>query len=330
MSVSRNNFETALKKDLSGVKVLITGAAGCIGAWCVKVLQDCGAIPIIYDLSDNRSRLEMVTQNADKVIWEQGDITDYQHLMQIIERHYITAIIHLAALQVPFCIADPIGSTRINIMGSINILEAARQNGIKRLCYASSVAAPAMGDNDYLATLYGAHKICGEQMAGVYWQDWQTPSIGIRPGIIYGPARDQGMSAAPSLAALAAFEGHDYTVPFSGPLTFCHAEDAAYRFVAAISKDQSGAPVFEMNGTPAETLEIVTAINAYSQSNITFMGEAMPFPALKDNGALDSHLGVPPYRALDKGIKDTITHYETAKARGFDTKALAKRLLERL
>ena len=114
------------------------------------------------------------------------------------------AVIHPAALQVPFCKADPVGSTQINVMGSINILEVARQQSISRLSYASSIAAPAMTSDDALSTLYGAHKVCGEQMAAVYWQDWGVPSIGIRPGIIYGPGRDQGMSAAPTIAMLAA------------------------------------------------------------------------------------------------------------------------------
>lgn len=320
--------------DIKDRAILITGAAGCIGAWAVKLLLENGAKPVIYDLTENKTRLELALAggqvgSADDVIWEQGDITDYRRLTQIIKKHDITAIIHLAALQVPFCKADPVGSTRVNVMGSINILEAARQAGIKRLAYASSVAAPAMGDNDFLATLYGAHKICGEQMAVVYWQDWQVPSIGIRPGIIYGPGRDQGMSAAPSIAMLAALEGRAYTVPFSGPLTFCHVEDAALRFVAAISKDQTGAPIFDMNGTPADTAEIIKLIKAKTDANanLGYNGNSMPFPANKDDGSLDQLLGVPPYRTLEAGIDDSLTHFTTAKSRGIDIAALAARLI---
>ena len=233
-----------MSSDLKNKSVLITGAAGCIGAWTVKLLYEIGAKPVVYEITENRSRLDLAMKESDNVTWELGDIIDFNRLTEVISSHDISAIIHLAALQVPFCKADPIGSTQVNVIGSINVLEAARQTGIRRLVYASSVAAPAMGDNDYLATLYGAHKVCGEQMAGVFWQDWQVPSIGIRPGIIYGPGRDQGMSAAPSIAMLAAIEGQPYTVPFSGPLTFCHVEDAALRFVSAISKEQKGAPVF--------------------------------------------------------------------------------------
>ncbi len=314
--------------DFAGKSILVTGAAGCIGAWTVKCLTEMGAKPVVYDLTDNRARLDLIMEGAEDVVWETGDITDYDRLTAIIAQYDISAIIHLAALQVPFCKADPVGSTRVNVMGSINILEAARQAGIKRLSYASSVAAPAMGDNEFLATLYGAHKICGEQMAAVYWQDWQVPSIGIRPGIIYGPGRDQGMSAAPSVAMLAALEGKPYNVPFSGPLTFCHVEDAALRFIGAVSKDQTGAPVFEMNGTPADTASILDMITAKTEvsAEISFSGDPMPFPAEPDDGRLDELIGASPYRSLEQGIEDTLLMFKQAKKRGVDIPALAERL----
>jgi len=309
--------------------VLVTGATGCIGAWAVKLLTEMGAKPVIYDLSENRSRLHLIMEGADNVTWEQGDITDFERLKNVMAQYDISAIIHLAALQVPFCKADPVGSTRVNVMGSINILEAARQAGLQRLTYASSVAVPAMDDNEFLTTLYGAHKICGEQMAGVYWQDWQVPSIGIRPGIIYGPGRDQGMSAAPSIAMLAALNGKAYTIPFSGTLTFCHVEDAARRFVAAISKDQEGAPVFEMYGTPEKTAKIVDIIKTKTSVNadIRFEGNAMPFPAEKDDGELDALIGVTPYLSLEDGITHTLACFKEAEKRGIDISALAEKLM---
>jgi len=309
--------------------VLVTGAAGCIGAWTVKLLTEMGANPIVYDLSKNRSRLHLIMDGADDVIWEQGNISDFEKLKGVIIKHDVSAIIHLAAVLSPTCKTDPLDSTRANIMGSINILEAARQTVVKRITYASSVAVPAMGDNEYLATLYGAHKFCGEQMAGVYWQDWQTPSIGIRPGIIYGPGRDQGMSAAPSIAMLAALEGKPYTIPFSGYMAFCHAEDAAQRFVAAISKDQIGAPVFDMNGTHENTAKIVELIKTKTGVNaeINFTGDAIPFPAEKDDGKLDGLLGVAPYRSLEDGITHTLACFKEAKERGIDISALSERLI---
>ena len=129
---------------------------------------------------------------------------------------------------------------------------------------------------------------------------------------------------------LAALEGKPYTVPFSGPLTFCHVEDAALRFVTAISKDQTGASVFEMNGTPADTAQIINIIKTKTGVNaeLGFSGGAMPFPAEKDDGGLDKLLGVAPYRSLENGITHTLKHFKSAKERGIDIAALTASLTD--
>lgn len=315
---------------LADKAVLVTGAAGCIGAWVVKLLRQMGAVPVVYDLVDNRERLHLIMDGADSVAWELGDITDFDRLKQVAEQHSVTAIIHLAALQVPFCKADPVGSTRINVMGSINILELARQRGIDCLSYASSIAAPAMTDSDALSTLYGAHKVCGEQMAGVYWQDWGVPSIGIRPAIIYGPGRDQGMSAAPTIAMLAAAAGEAYTNPFSGDVAFVHAEDAATRFIAAASKSYDRADVYDMNGTPESVTQVIEQIQQMvPEADLRMDGDPMPFPAVPDNGDLDALLAVAPYRSMADGIVSTLADFEQARVRGIDLRALFLKTLEK-
>lgn len=316
--------------DLKGKSVLITGAAGCIGAWVVKKLSDLGAIPVVFDLTENRTRLHLIMDKADDVIWECGDITDYDRLSAVIRNHNIYGIIHLAALQVPFCKADPIGSVKVNVVGTTHIFEVARQHGIKRLSYASSIAAPAMGDNNHLATLYGAHKVCGEHMAAVYWQDWQVPSVCIRPGVIYGPGRDRGMSAAPTLAALAALFGQSYTVPFSGPVAFVYVEDAAERFIGAVSRDVEGAPVFDMQGTEASVEDVLSEIKSTLQgADVTLTGNALPFPHAPDDGSLDAFIAASPYHSLKDGIAQTFRVFETARDRKVLTSELAIQIIER-
>ncbi len=302
--------------DIKGKTILITGAAGCIGAWVVKKLLMQGARPIIFDLSKNTARLDLIMDNTDTVIWETGDITDYDRLSDVIAKHKVFAIIHLAAMQTPYCKANPINGIKINVLGTANVFEVARQYGIKRLTYASSIAAPAMGNNDFLATLYGAHKVCGEHMAAVYWQDWQVPSVCIRPGVIYGPGRDQGMSAAPTVAILAAINKQDYTIPFSGPVAFVHVEDAADRFIAVISRDVNGAPVFDMQGTEADVMEVANEIKLQIQNaNIKLKGPPLPFPHAPDDGSLDRFINVPPYRSLRDGIADTIAVFKRVYTR---------------
>jgi nucleoside-diphosphate-sugar epimerase len=309
--------------NLEGRAVLVTGAAGCIGAWTVKLLTEIGAVPVVFDLTDNRQRLELIMNGAESVTWELGDITDFERLQAVAEKHNIEAIIHLAALQVPFCKTDPVGSTKINVIGSTHILELARLRGITRLSYASSIAAQAMDNNEWLATLYGAHKVCTEQMSAVYWQDWKVPSVGIRPAIIYGPGRDQGMSSAPTVAMLAAAVGDSYQIPFSGNISYVHVEDAALRFVAAVSKSSVGAYVFDLDGTPADIEQVISLIES-EQTNaaISYTGDPMPFPAESDNGLLNQFLDIPGCRPMAQGVADTIAVFGQAKERGVDLKQL--------
>lgn len=316
--------------ELNNKSILITGAAGCIGAWVVKKLLDQGAKPVVFDVTGNRERLDLIMPDVSDVVWETGDITDYDRLCAVIKSHDIYAIIHLAALQVPYCKVDPIGSVKVNVLGTAHIFEAARQHGIRRLAYASSIASPAMGDNDYLATLYGAHKVCGEQMAAVYWQDWQVPSVCIRPGVIYGPGRDRGMSAAPTVAMLAAFNGQSHSIPFSGPVAFVHAEDAADRFIGAVSRDVQGAPVFDMQGTEADVADVISEIGRQTQgAKIEMTGNPLPFPHAPDDGSLDGFIGANAYKSMKNGIAQTLKTFEQARERGLLTPDVAAKMIEK-
>lgn len=300
---------------LSGRRVLVTGAAGCIGAWTVKLLSELGAQPVIFDLSKDRTRHRLI--GAGEAKWVHGDICDFAALIKVIKSEDIYAIIHLAALQVPLAKADPLLGTRVNVIGTANILEAARQAGITRTVFASSIAAPAMGDNPYLDTLYGAHKVCNEQMAKVYWQDWQVPSVCIRPGVIYGPGRDQGMSAAPTIAMLATLVGRGYDIPFTGSVSFVHAKDAAARFIGAVSRETSGALVFDMDGMKCTMNSVLEIIRARASSGkITISGAPLPFPANSDDGRLDAYIGAPPHLSFVDGMAQTLFVFETARRRG--------------
>ena len=186
--------------------VLVTGAGGCIGAWVLGILEASGARCVAFDLRDDRRRpaLVMGEKAASGLVWETGDIADAARLNQVVSEHEIGSIIHLAGLQIPFCKASrrtrvesprtlnrsnssSAAGARVNVLGTINVLEAARAAGIGRTAYASSTAAHGMPPGGkWIATLYGAYKLANEQTAGVYWLDWQVPSVGLRPNVVYG------------------------------------------------------------------------------------------------------------------------------------------------
>lgn len=205
--------------------VMVTGAAGCIGAWAMAILSRSGVPCIAADMSDNRARpaLVMGEEAALALPWVICDVTDGARVSELVAEHDIRAIIHLAGLQVPFCAANPALGARVNVEGTVNILEAARTAGIRRVAYASSVAALAFpAGGAYKETLYGAYKVANEQCAHVYWNDWQVPSVGIRPNVVYGVGRDQGMSSVNTVAIQAAVQGRPFEIPFSGPYSWLY------------------------------------------------------------------------------------------------------------
>src|SRR5436309_5742494 len=89
--------------------VLVTGAQGCIGAWVTHELVDRGRAVVAFDLPGDRHRLRLLMSEEAlaAVRFVDGDVTDLTLLERVLDDHAVTSVIHLAALQVPFCRADP-------------------------------------------------------------------------------------------------------------------------------------------------------------------------------------------------------------------------------
>ncbi len=123
-------------------RTLVTGALGCIGAWVVRSLVQDQLAVVALDASgdDHRFKLLLSPEERAQVQRLQGDITDLPALERVVQEHGITHVIHLAALQVPFCKNDPALGARVNVVGTVNVFEAARRAGIRQVTYASSIA----------------------------------------------------------------------------------------------------------------------------------------------------------------------------------------------
>lgn len=307
------------KADFDG-PVLVTGAGGCIGSWALAILIRAGVPVVAFDLSDDKRR-PLLLASEDEVAsipWLTGDIADTEAVARAIAEHKVRAVIHLAALQVPFCKADPVAGAKANVVGTVNVLEAARHNGLKRVAYASSIAAHSfLPGQPWLATLYGAYKLCDEMIAHTYAADWGVPSVGLRPGVVYGVGRDQGLTSKTTVAILAAAAGRSYTVPFSGAVSALHAGEVASAFIRAVSKERDGAEVFDINGRATSVedwLEIVRRLAPEAQLRIE--GEALPFPAELSDEPLQRYLGDYGPVPLEEGIEVTYRDFRRLLAAG--------------
>src|SRR5712691_6908393 len=301
--------------------VVVTGAGGCIGSWVLALLARAGVPACALDLSEDKRRplLLMSEEELKKVQSRTGDISDTAAVLRILEAAHPSAIIHLAALQVPFCKADPIAGAKVNVVGTVNIFEAARRLGIKRLAYASSIAAYGAMDEGHGAmhTLYGAYKYCDEQIAKVYSEDWGIHSVGIRPGVVYGVGRDQGLTSKTTFAILAAAAGKPYEVPFSGGVSWLYAGEVASAFVHAVSRERAGAPVFDMNGVYAPVEEGLRILKQLAPSAaITSSGQPLAFPMHLPDEPLRGYLGDYGNISLAEGIRETYEAFRSLIQRG--------------
>ena len=175
-TVSRDDFDRP---------VLVTGSSGCIGSWALAILVRAGVPAVSFDLDTSRRRpgLLMSEEELAQVAWVEGDIADAEAVDRAVAENGVGAILHLAALQVPFCKADPVAGARVNVVGTVAVFEAARRHGVSRIAYASSIAAHgAPADSAYALTLYGAYKACDEAIARTYWQDWAGAEHRPSPG----------------------------------------------------------------------------------------------------------------------------------------------------
>lgn len=305
---------------------MVTGALGCIGAWVVRNLIQAGAATTIFDLGTDLKRLRLIMTDDELALVtfaEGGDVTNLDLLKRAFSEHPITHIIHLAALQVPFCRANPPLGAQVNVTGTVNVFEAARQAGIGRVVYASSIAVygprdvypPGLLRHD--APLdprnhYGVYKQANEGTARLYFAETGISSIGLRPYTVYGPGRDQGMTSAPTSAMLAAARGEGFHIPFGGTSGYQHADDVAKTFIQAAFVPFEGAGVFNLKGEIAHMSAIVAAIERAApevEGRITFDDVPVALPDGADDSELVKLLGTVPNRPLADGIAATIEHF---------------------
>jgi UDP-glucuronate 4-epimerase len=298
------------------MRYLVTGALGAIGAWTVRALLDRGHDVVTFDLggSDHRLRLAVSDDELAGLTRVQGDVTDLEQLQAVMEAHDIAGVVHLAALQVPFVREDPVAGAKVNVTGTVNVLEAVRRrgDGMAPVVYASSIAALPTAAGEYPGTLYGVFKLANEGTARRYFEDYGVSSVGLRPHTVYGPGRDQGLTSAPTAAMVAAAKGEAYTIPFGGALQFQYSADAGEAFVRASEAGAQGASVHNLDGPVVSVDDVIAAIEQAAPEaagRITASGDPLPFPPSVDSTSFTELVGGPTSRPFAEGVAAAIAAF---------------------
>jgi nucleoside-diphosphate-sugar epimerase len=210
----------------------------------------------------------------------------------------------------------------VNVLGTTNVLEAARRHGVGGpVVYASSIAVygpeGTLAGDDVPGTLYGVLKRTNEGTAVRYFEDYGLASVGLRPHTVFGPGRDQGLTSAPTLAMVAAAAHAPYEIPFGGRMQLQHTADVGEAFARAALLDYEGTAVYDLDGDVLAVEEIVALIQeAVPAAQITVGAVRLPLIAEVDGTGFVALLGGSVMGPAAERIPESVRAFADLIARG--------------
>jgi len=191
--------------ELDGLSIVVTGGAGFIGSHLVDRLIKMGNHVIVYDNFDGyyagkQDNLRNHIGNPDFTLIR-ADILDYDALRKVMKK--VDIVFHLAAQAgVRYSLENPIRTNKVNTTGTLNVLNAARAKGLKKVIFASS--SSVYGVPQYVPvdekhptnpmSVYGASKLVAEKYCLIYNEIYSLPTVILRYHTVYGPRQRPDMA----------------------------------------------------------------------------------------------------------------------------------------
>jgi UDP-glucose 4-epimerase len=226
------------------MKVLVTGGMGVIGSMVSELFVQAGLRPVLMARHIDRNLIQTIEAKVDI---ELGDVLDLPRLISIIQRHGITHIIHMAALIGALSHQNPPHSVQVNVIGTLNVLEAARLMKVQRVVYASAkgVYGHISGEyghphfralpEDYPKNpyrIYDSEKLMGEHIGQFYQRTYGLEFAALRFSGTFGPGKTvrHGDKAALSMLVEGAFAGRPVHIEKGGDqrTDYIYNKDAAF------------------------------------------------------------------------------------------------------
>jgi len=309
---------------------LVTGGAGFIGSNLVRVLLKAGhEVRILDDFSSGKA--ENLADLPGQVGLFRGSVTDAKILDDAVCG--IDGVFHQAAIPaVPRSIEDPIKTHEVNATGTLMLLEACRNNGVKRLVFAASSSAYGNVDADVKVedltpdpcSPYAAQKLMAESYCKVYTQTMGMPAIALRYFNVFGPwqAPDSDYAAVIPAFIRKMIHGQSPVVFGDGLQSrdFTFIDDVVRANIAAMNApDEAAGGVYNIAcGERTTLLDLINALNRILGTSLS--PDLQPERAgdvrhsLADISSAQSHLGWAPSIDLESGLRQTV---DWLRAKGF-------------
>lgn len=290
-------------------KYLITGGAGFVGTnLAERLIREGKRVVIVDDLSGGKE--ERIPKEA---IFHKLDICNTEELTKAMEG--VEVVVHLAALpRVQFSIEHPFEAQRVNVDGTLSVLEAARAAGVQRIVYAAS--SSAYGDQDVMPLTetmqaqpkspYGLHKYYGEVMMKLWADIHDMETVSLRFFNVYGPHLDPNGAYALVIGKFLKqrLDGQPMTITGDGEQSrdFTHVFDTIDAVIRAAESDKVGkGEVFNVgagrNITVNEIARLIGGPVEYIVPRIE------PKHTLADSSRIKEVLGWEPTIRIEDGIQ---------------------------
>jgi nucleoside-diphosphate-sugar epimerase len=238
--------------------VLVTGAEGFLGRALVRLLEHSGQRVIALDASEPEPSDR--PSGATKVLC---DITDRRELERVFCEHDIAKVVHLAAILPTAAQRDPVRATNVNVAGSLNLLEQARQSGVARFVFGSSLSIYGTCVPDHVISetyraapedLYGAAKLYVEHMGNAFAVSGGPEFVSLRIGRVVGAGARSKTSAWRSeiFELLRTDQPANITLPYVGPerVLLLHVDDVAGALMTLLEAPR---PAHRIYNAPCES-----------------------------------------------------------------------------
>lgn len=294
------------------MRVIIFGGMGFLGCWLVKKLHQKGIKLKVFDKKINRELYEKINKRSfNNLDYVKGDIRNFKKVLETIRSGDI--LINLAGLMTPECSKNPTLGNSVNVIGSINLFEAAKFNQNNYIIYMSSagVYGRKSSYNPFPETHYGAFKLAVEGLARAYYLENKINNFGLRPYVIYGPGREIGGTSGITLACKAVAENNKYIIPFSGSSGLVYVEDVVEIMLFLILKQFKGSNIMNVNGITHSVEDVIKYLNKLQHnSTISNYGNNLPVVSkIRGNGPSKFFSNFK-FTKLEKGLKKTVDYYK--------------------
>ena len=319
------------------MKVLITGGMGVIGSMVSSRFVQEGHRPVIMARHLDRNLIRPI---EDKIDIELGDVLDLPRIFSIIQTHQITHIIHTAALVGAVSNLNPPQSIHINVIGTLNVLEAARLMKIQRVVYTSAKGIYGHIEGEYghptykplpedhpkrPIRIYESAKLMSEHMGQFYRRTYGLEFVALRFSMTYGPgklARHGAMSVLSQIVE-GAHSGKSVKIEKGGDQKddMIYNKDVAYGIYLACVAPKVRFDAYNIGMGVGYTLKdianevkrLIPNADIQIGPGLHFLGGATHYYSVYDITQARQDLGFSPQFPPDKGVED---YLETLKKLG--------------